>query len=1138
MRGNHYGYLTGKNLLNILLLQLVILLFSTSHAFCRLNYFDPSLLHINPASIANYFPNLIHNIDFEDVPSGTELYNQYRDQGVLFPYLPLVTTPGVQTISGSQAITNKHQGEEFPGPIAVQFTTGQTEVGAYIGTDENTHGLDLQVYLKAYDQNDQLIGEQGPINFDNGPFAVNNFVFISSTTNNIWRVEFRINPGYGFYVDNLSFSDEGPAPAKNSTPPQVQIKNPSDEHSFYFDSFEYPNGDGCYFYGEITTENKLKEVTLFIDSGDKISSHSLNFGRLTASKYSFAGFLNLCDWLYEGENFLLVRAEDWQGNVGTDYIRIGYYPIYSESRLLIITPAAFREALVPLLAHKRLTGMSASIITLEAISVDQRFSASRDLPEKIKKAIAYGVEHYQTRYVMLVGDSDRFPVRYCRHLPSSQHHGYGTFYMPADLYYADLYKTENGTQVFDDWDENHNGYFGEILSDGASCDEYNIDQVDSRPDVAVGRVPASSIEEVETYVNKIISYENNYNPDWFRNVLLLTGHYPGDITSNDWIASNTLNGFDKIKHYLPYIEGTGNATQDQELRKQAAERYGQQINDLLNSGVGFVSYLGHGYNLGWGTHDNPTYVCCDHVPVLDNENKLPCIFAAACYTAQFYTLEGKYRDLDGNEPPSNERWNDPAPEPAAIQPVKYDWDACPEYLLVKYPQGAIAYIGCYTGSQEQGLTLAKDFFSVYDSFQTRPVILGDMWNRTLWKYYNENIKDPISRQCLTIPYYGDNDGYWLPNTIFHHLRKYMLYGDPSLRLGGSNIHSDIIPHVLPELSFTLNINTPEFAGGMPKITGHTTRPGTIEIYEGNQLIASQTVNSLIDLKLPQAPTLYEGMHHFNVYMRNQDGTLTGKQEINIIIDKTAPPIILTSYTPKGKSGEIVIRGITEKLARVQCYEGNQLLGSTIAEPQFANISDLEPFTLTITEPLKTGRHSFSLKAIDQSGNQGIYNQKIVVEVVNNFNCPSVIKWSLPVIGKFYEYTYHPLQAEQLTDNPATSQPFSTGDLTSGLLQLNLMLPQFENMVDVYAAIFAPSISKDILLIIPNPYLGYGLISLKNGLIPLLANTSGNVSIPLWGSIRLSVLPPGPYTLYVLVTPAGVKQPTAYYLWATTFTVQR
>ncbi len=936
-------------------------------------FLDPDLFHIDPSVLSDMFPSFQYVIDFEDQPYGAEVYNQYSGQGVLFPTMPLVSSPNVQTISGSQAITNQHPGEEFPGAIIVEFTAGQSGVGAYIGSDQNTAGNTLYVYLNAYDNNNQRIQSVGPIEIGAGPSDVTHFIFVSSESENIWKVEFKVFPGYGFYLDDLVFTNLGTQPQASTTAPQVEIQKPSNDHHFYFDSFEYQGGTCGEFGGTIVSENALKKVTIEVTSAATHQTNSLNisFGKIGESRYSFGGFLNICQFLFEGENEVIVRAEDWSGRTGSDDITIEYYPIETKSSLLIITPSEFRPIMVPLAAHKSSSGMPANIITIEAISMDPRFSNSRDLPEKIKKAIAYANQHYDTAYVMLVGDSDKFPVRYCRHLPSEQHFGFGEFYFPADLYYADLYRVQNGTQVFDDWDENGNGYIGEMSNDGATCDEFLIDQVDSLPDVAVGRVPVSNSEELQNYVEKVIRYENDYHPSWFFKTLLLTGDYPGDENTNDWIADNTLSGFTKTKYYFSqHHDDPG---------------YIQQITNLWNSGFGFVSYLGHG-----GRCQLDSYYVCRYVLDLTNREQLPVVFAAACYTAQFHTLEGKYLSKDGREPPEN-GWPSPAPEPAALQPENYDVNSCAEHLTVRRPVGAIAYIGSYTGSQGWGLDLAKNFFESYDNLasSSEPVILGDMWNQALINYYYENVLDIATGECLTSGHYSD-DGYWIPQTIYHHMRKFMLFGDPSLRLGGSPVPSDIPFIPFSEIRLlTWDIAQYGQQGDRAKLSGQTSQPGTLEVYENTKQIAKFNVGNEFDVTLP---SMTEGLHHLNLYLRSQSGEILDKKSVNVFIDLTPPEIKLTSYTPFASSSEIFISGETENLARVELYENNQLIASTIAEPRFANISENQPFTLQIDKELEPGLHYFTLKATDSSGNQSVMDGQIVIQVIGDYFCPQIIEW--------------------------------------------------------------------------------------------------------------------------------------------------
>lgn len=199
--------------------------------------------------------------------------------------------------------------------------------------------------------------------------------------------------------------------------------------------------------------------------------------------------------------------------------------IAAAEELLVIAPEEFMPALAPLEAHKEATGIDTVRLSLESIYAHYWFSRGVDEPEQIKLAI----EHYQrdhgVRYVMLVGDSDKFPVRWITRWDSPENVSY---YFPSDLYYADLYNASGG---FDTWNYDGDEYFGEHLrSESGDSDPYrvNADRADLHPDVAVGRVPASTVDEVKLYVAKVIKYEyltysDTPAADWFHSVLLLAG---------------------------------------------------------------------------------------------------------------------------------------------------------------------------------------------------------------------------------------------------------------------------------------------------------------------------------------------------------------------------------------------------------------------------------------------------------------------------------------------------------------------------------------------------------------------------------------------------------------------------------------
>ena len=125
--------------------------------------------------------------------------------------------------------------------------------------------------------------------------------------------------------------------------------------------------------------------------------------------------------------------------------------------LLVLTDQAFTAALVPFKEHKDVAGIGTYVQTWQDVD-DALAHEGADPPERIKRAIARYVEACGTRYVMLVGDSNRFPVRYFM-TDRGTSAAFDRAFYPTDYYYADLYAASG---AFNDWDANNDGYYAEL----------------------------------------------------------------------------------------------------------------------------------------------------------------------------------------------------------------------------------------------------------------------------------------------------------------------------------------------------------------------------------------------------------------------------------------------------------------------------------------------------------------------------------------------------------------------------------------------------------------------------------------------------------------------------------------------------
>ncbi|MBC8490303.1 MAG: hypothetical protein H8D45_30170 [Bacteroidetes bacterium] len=442
-------------------------------------------------------------------------------------------------------------------------------------------------------------------------------------------------------------------------------------------------------------------------------------------------------------------------------------PLISQDNFLIIAPDDFIDELQGLKNYKDCTGRPATLVNLTW--VDNNFTGS-DLPEKVKKCIDYYRQNNNILYAMLVGDCDKFPVRYCRAYNTE----WGSKYYPSDLYYADLY---NSSYNFDDWDGDNDGIIGEMdFSGGTNISLVNLDGIDMYPDIALARVPASTGAEVTTYVNKIIDYELKAPGSWFNNAMLVVDGHVGPFgdtvkVNEDVVPHLTSSSFNIIKRYMDNALWTG-----QTYATRSAE-----INTRLNSGVGFVNYYGHGVRLEWCNKYEDGWYDYTKISSLTNEHKLPVMFASACFTGRFHFDREYYMDINGVE------WNRLGgpypvvnfPEPMAIQPTLYDSygsESLAEHFLVKNNSGGIGYIGVTSKSEHgmwmsnpsESIGLAPYFFEDYDNGNRT---LGILWENAMSEFVSDV-------EIIAMSQYA-----------FIHIHKVQLFGDPSLTVGGRYINN-------------------------------------------------------------------------------------------------------------------------------------------------------------------------------------------------------------------------------------------------------------------------------------------------------------------------------------------------------------
>jgi hypothetical protein len=431
------------------------------------------------------------------------------------------------------------------------------------------------------------------------------------------------------------------------------------------------------------------------------------------------------------------------------------FPADEHREMVVIAPERFHEPLVKFVTY-RTKQRPTKLTSLESIL---KTAEGADDPERLKRWLYREWKEQRLRYVLLVGDADVVPVRYMvldRATPAA----YDYAFYPSDLYYADVARRDGS---FDDWnarkDGFHAAYFGEVRGEKNKKDAINFDQIDYRPELAVGRWPVDSIAEVQLLVEKTVAQDR------------------ANLATEGKAARSA--GF----VYVPgWVDARGQMDRwIQELPKgwKSSRLYGggrkptpsneRQVIGLLNEGASLVFHVGHGEDNGWVGSIN-----VGTLRRLRNADRLPVVLSAGCSTARFATLPPyeAYEDIHGathKGTNAGEVFSSPPPPPSPYARGVYNNTGLGELMVRRGANGAVAYIGCNTGGQPCGLTLLEGFVRALHDLP-EPT-LGDCWAGAINYYYEAEHLGTI------VPNHD-----WYPPSIFFQGMKYMVYGDPALSL--------------------------------------------------------------------------------------------------------------------------------------------------------------------------------------------------------------------------------------------------------------------------------------------------------------------------------------------------------------------
>jgi hypothetical protein len=362
---------------------------------------------------------------------------------------------------------------------------------------------------------------------------------------------------------------------------------------------------------------------------------------------------------------------------------------------VIITNDSLAAAYQALADWKTSKGVPAVIRTTEWIEANYRNGS--DMPETIRNFIKDAYSKWGISYVLIGGDIEQVPVR----------NAFSCFYvntgssLPVDLYYSCL----DG-----DWNSNHNELFGEMPS--VYC--FGDDSVDLYAEVYVGRLPSTSVADVDLLTAKIFDYESASNIGFTNRVLML-----GEVLFPiGWVPGATihLNGADLtefvylVKMTDPALDVVRLYETEENYTDATHEDYATAI-DSLNAGFNHVIHVGHGFRFNMSVGDRS--VMNTDADVMTNGDKLSNLYLLNCTAVAFnYFCLGEHFLL--------------APDGGGVSVAGASDSAFPNassYYMYEY----------FDLLFQQGVTHIGEVFARSREPRTPYAILGD--NVDLWTHY-------------------------------------------------------------------------------------------------------------------------------------------------------------------------------------------------------------------------------------------------------------------------------------------------------------------------------------------------------------------------------------------------------------------
>ncbi len=225
---------------------------------------------------------------------------------------------------------------------------------------------------------------------------------------------------------------------------------------------------------------------------------------------------------------------------------------------LLVAPAAFLPAAAPLLARRQQQGLAARAVSLEQLAAE--FGHGRPSAEAVKSFLAHAFHSWarpSPRYVLLLGDASYDPRNFAGTSPPAP--------LPA-LWTKTSYL----------W----------TVSDPLLA---AVNGEDGLPDLAIGRLPATTVEQAETLVAKLLAWEDS--GQGFAGRAALVADNPDAAGDFEQDVREIAQSYLASRH--PELL----------LLREHGDALRPRVQEALDSGLSFLSYVGHGGAAVWASEN-------------------------------------------------------------------------------------------------------------------------------------------------------------------------------------------------------------------------------------------------------------------------------------------------------------------------------------------------------------------------------------------------------------------------------------------------------------------------------------------------------------------------------------------------------